>query len=114
MKIGSGDACRQPLASGEAAQRGLRRRAAGGSNAVPDVAAAVPLTSAAPLPIPGRVSRPDGRPARERRKAAGEESPGSMDMRCRITSGGGNPRESATETRPPAPLGAAGKGEKVR
>ncbi len=47
------------------------------------------------------VSRPDGR-SRKRRKAAGEESPGSIDMRCRITSGGGNPRESATENEPPA------------
>ena len=32
---------------------------------------------------------------------AGEESPGSMETRCRITSGGGDPRESATESRPP-------------
>ena len=31
----------------------------------------------------------------------GEESPGSTDMRCRITSGGGDPRESATENKPP-------------
>ena len=30
-----------------------------------------------------------------------EESPGSMDMRCRITSGGGDPRDSATENKPP-------------
>jgi len=30
-------------------------------------------------------------------------------MRCQITSGGGNPRESATENRPPI----QGKGEKV-
>src|SRR5215510_3647690 len=42
------------------------------------------------------VSRPDGRSGKGR-KAAGEESPGSTDERCRITSGGGNPRESATE-----------------
>src|SRR5262245_33150972 len=46
------------------------------------------------------VSRPDGRSGKGR-KAAGEESPGSTDKRCRITSGGGNPRESATEIRPP-------------
>ncbi|KGT81499.1 hypothetical protein MA20_01740 [Bradyrhizobium japonicum] len=46
------------------------------------------------------VSRPDGRSGRCR-KAAGEESPGSLDIRCRITSGGGNPRESATENEPP-------------
>ena len=47
----------------------------------------------------------------------GEESPGSIDIRCRITSGGGNPRESATENEPPGktPKGAKrGKGEKVR
>jgi len=47
----------------------------------------------------------------------GEESPGSIDIRCRITPGGGNPRESATENEPPgeAPKGAKrGKGEKVR
>lgn len=40
---------------------------------------------------------------------AAEESPGSMETRCRITSGGGNPRESATENKPPQ-----GKGETVR
>jgi hypothetical protein len=45
------------------------------------------------------VSRPDGR-SRNGRKVAGEESPGSIDIRCRITSGGGNPRESATENEP--------------
>ena len=33
---------------------------------------------------------------------AGEESPGSTETRCRITSGGGDPRESATEIEPPA------------
>src|SRR5579871_5511084 len=33
---------------------------------------------------------------------AGEESPGSTETRCRITSGGGDTRESATENRPPA------------
>jgi hypothetical protein len=38
-----------------------------------------------------------------------------MDMRCRITSGGGDPRESATENKPPSALpGACGKGETVR
>ena len=31
-----------------------------------------------------------------------EESPGSTETRCRITSGGGDPRESATESKPPA------------
>src|SRR6516164_482999 len=60
------------------------------------------LTSAARTPIDlilsvGRTAAP-----RKRRKAAEEESPGSIDMRCRITSGGGDPRESATENEPPA------------
>ena len=48
-----------------------------------------------------------------------EESPGSTEARCRLTAGGGDPRESATENRPPAPAvpqgaTAAGKGETVR
>jgi hypothetical protein len=30
-----------------------------------------------------------------------EESPGSTEKRRRITSGGGDPRESATESKPP-------------
>ena len=51
--------------------------------------------------MPLSVSRPDGRSCYGR-KAAGEESPGSIDIRCRITSGGGDPRESATENEPPA------------
>src|SRR5580698_4927917 len=51
--------------------------------------------------MPWGVSRPDGR-SRYGRKAAGEESPGSIDIRCRITSGGGNPRDSATENEPPS------------
>ena len=46
-------------------------------------------------------SRPGGRTSKSR-KAAGEESPGSMETRCRITAGGGDPRESATESKPPA------------
>ena len=59
-------------------------------------------------------SRPGGR-TRDSRKAAGEESPGSMETRCRITSGGGDPRESATESKPPAfAFGRRrGKGERV-
>ena len=51
----------------------------------------------------GRTSRlPDSRAA-----AAGgaippvEESPGSTGTRCRLTAGGGDPRESATESKPP-------------
>ena len=45
------------------------------------------LTPPEPAPTPIPVSRPDGRPGYAR-KGAGEESPGSMDERCRITSGG--------------------------
>src|SRR5262249_36380925 len=59
-------------------------------------AAAPDLDVRRPQPQGKAVSRPDGRSGRGR-KAAGEESPGSTDERCRITSGGGNPRESATE-----------------
>jgi hypothetical protein len=43
-------------------------------------------------------SRPVGRTA----APLGEESPGSEETRRRITSGGGDPRDSATESRPPA------------
>src|SRR5208283_3221540 len=45
-----------------------------------------------------------------------EESPGSIRMRRRITSGGGDPRESATESKPPEARRKArqGKGERVR
>ena len=34
----------------------------------------------------------------------GEESPGSIETRCRVTPGGGDPRDSATESKPPAGL----------
>ena len=61
--------------------------------------------------IAARVRWPDGRSLAE----GGEESPGSTETRCRITSGGGNSRDSATEITPPAqPRAAAGKGETVR
>jgi len=48
-----------------------------------------------------------------------EESPGSTERRCRITSGGGDLRESATESRPPTHdraqvRSSSGKGERVR
>jgi hypothetical protein len=43
---------------------------------------------------------PDGRMAALRAER-GEESPGSTEVRCRVTPGGGNPRESATERTPP-------------
>ena len=45
-------------------------------------------------------SRLDGRSCYVR-KDAREESPGSTEIRCRVTPGGGNPRESATENKPP-------------
>ena len=38
-----------------------------------------------------------------------EESPGSAKTRCQVIPGGGNPRDSATENKPPY----QGKGEKV-
>ncbi len=46
-----------------------------------------------------------------------EESPGSTGIRCRLTAGGGNPRDSATENKPPTQGGSrlpAGKGETGR
>ena len=46
---------------------------------------------------------------RVRRKVC-EESPDSMKKGCRVTPGGGNPRESATENKPPC---VQGKGETV-
>jgi len=42
--------------------------------------------------------RPDDRCRRETM----EESPGSTGIRCRLTAGGGDPRDSATENKPPA------------
>ena len=38
-----------------------------------------------------------------------EESPGSTETRCQLIAGGGDPRDSATENKPPY----QGKGEKV-
>ena len=38
-----------------------------------------------------------------------EESPGSTRTRCQVMPGGGDPRDSATENKPPY----QGKGEKV-
>jgi hypothetical protein len=54
-----------------------------------------PCTSPAHL-SPAR--RPDGRC----RLKTAEESPGSTGIRCRPTAGGGDPRDSATENKPPA------------
>ena len=55
------------------------------------------LTGGPCAPIASGASRLDGR-----RSSGAEESPGSTETRRRITSGGGDPRESATESRPPA------------
>jgi len=53
------------------------------------------LTPVLRRPIPslsaGRTAAP-----RQGRKAGGEESPGSMDKRCRITSGGGKPARAGS------------------
>ncbi len=54
-----------------------------------------PLTRGCETPIP-----PPHQPAGRPRHFGVEESPGSTETRCRITSGGGDPRESATEIRP--------------
>src|SRR5512132_923849 len=49
---------------------------------------------------------PDGRMAAfAAPEAAGEESPGSTETRCRVTPGGGDPRDSATESKPPTGCG---------
>ncbi len=40
-----------------------------------------------------------------------EESPGSIETRCRVMPGEGDLRESATESKPPC---MQGKGERVR
>ena len=68
----------------------------------------------------GRASRPGSRAPQLTERWRFEESPGSMEQRCRITSGGGDPRESATESKPPRHLNVSsealrrrGKGERV-
>ena len=43
-----------------------------------------------------------------------EESPGSTGTRCRLTAGGGDPRESATENKPPAQEGNLPRGRAKR
>jgi hypothetical protein len=43
-----------------------------------------------------------------------EESPGSTEVRCRVTPGGGDPRESATESTPPTCLGLARRAVRVK
>jgi hypothetical protein len=52
--------------------------------------------------------RPDGRC--QRGNSMAEESPGSTGLRCRLTAGGGDPRDSATENKPPVRVRAHGQG----
>ena len=73
----------------------------------------------APAPLTARAFGTTSPPSVGRaalRARLGEESPGSMEARCRITSGGGQPRESATESRPPLQRSSdlQGQGEGVR
>src|SRR5262245_25798171 len=63
------------------------------------------LTAGGEAPLFRGTSWPDGRCRANRlcgRKRPVEESPGSRDRRWRLTAAGGDPRESATENRPPA------------
>jgi len=59
------------------------------------------------------LAMPDGRMAAPR-LARGEESPGSTEVRCRVTPGGGDPRESATESTPPACPASTGRAARVK
>ncbi len=52
-----------------------------------------------PMPRAAYLAPPVGRAAAARSRV--EESPGSMEKRWRLTAAGGDPRESATENRPP-------------
>ena len=72
------------------------------------------LDAGAPLPlIPGY--QPAGRPLpvllHFGSRARVEESPGSMDERWRLTAAGGDPRDSATEIKPPTAPGNRGYGQ---
>ena len=90
-----------PLAPGGDHRRGGCRHARAAARRCRAVVAARirgGLTGPAPPTVRCRARRPDGRC---RRKAV-EESPGSTGIRCRLTAGGGDPRESATENKPPA------------
>jgi hypothetical protein len=76
------------------------------------LASSLPLTIPAPKPLCLAVSRPDGRCRQPRFVAiqpAAEESPGSMDPRWRLTAAGGDPRESATEIKPPFCFGSTAR-----
>ncbi len=64
-----------------------------------------PRLPSSPLTPPPRrrsAARPDSRAAAMGRfDLPVEESPGSTGTRCRLTAGGGDPRDSATENKPP-------------
>src|SRR4051812_46286632 len=58
---------------------------------------------------------PDGRAAAVFEQSRVEKSPGSTATRRRATPAGSDPRDSATESRPPSEASAKeGKGERVR
>src|SRR5207302_6932114 len=69
-------------------------------------------TSTPSWPIP-KFEVPDGRMA-ALRLVRREESPGSTEVRCRVTPGGGDPRESATESTPPVPSRNTGRPARVK
>ena len=73
------------------------------------------LDVGAQTPHPLAVSRLDGRSG-QGRKAVREESPGSMDIRCRITSGGCEAQGKChrEQTAVSVTLTESGKGETVR
>ena len=73
-----------------------RRDAQGGLRRPPARGGRPPLTPMRRRAYACAASRPDDRRLRA------EESPGSTRTRRRITSGGGDPRDSATESKPPA------------
>ena len=77
-----------------------------------------PLDVGALAALIGNVSWPGGRCRALRRygqRDPVEESPGSMEAKWRLTAAGGDPRESATENKPPNAAQVAGsKGETVR
>src|SRR5262245_7339736 len=84
-----------------------------GSGLAPQRSGCTPLDRRGASPLIGLVSRPDGRCRANRlcgHTRAVEESPGSRDCRWRLTAAGGDPRESATEKRPPGRGNPQGQG----
>jgi len=96
----------------EAIKMPLRAGNPAGRNALQSKPSALDGTS--PKPLITVVSRPDGRSALKYRVRRRGKS-GLQEARCRITSGGGDPMDSATESKPPSvALAKEGKGERVR